>query len=175
MRRVILALAYVGAILFILGGMWALMDLAFVCFGGCKPADVPNKVSGLVPHFAPVLLPGIVIMTVAWVVCLTLLRRAQWQIWFRTVFAAPTLIFLVSALGLGVTWNVFAQTSAHYRTVAEGSYPIFFFTAIASVLLTLVSNFIVIIAGHALRRATVPGVLTPARATAGGWRHSASD
>jgi hypothetical protein len=161
-RRVVLAFAYVRAVLFFLAGIWALLDLEFVCLGGCEPASVPNRVIELLPHFVPFLLPGIVTMTVAWIVCLALLWRAQRQSRFRTVFAAPALTFLVSAISLIVTWSIFAQTSVNYRTVAEGSYPIFFFTVMACILLTLLTNLIVIVAGHRLRHATLPAVPAPA-------------
>lgn len=156
-RSIILALGYVGAVLFFLAGAWALFNLEFVCLGGCKPVDVPNRVVGLLPRFAPFLVPGIVLMTIAWIFCLVLLRRAHWQGWFRTfrtVLAVPMLIFGVSAISLIITWSVFAQTSMNYRTVAEGSYPVFFVTVRAAILLTLVSNLFVIIAGHVLHRAT---------------------
>ncbi len=157
MGRLILALAHVGAVLFFLAGVWALLNLELVCFlGACEPAEAPNRVIGILPYFVPHLIPGMVFMTVAWIVCLILLRRAQWAGWFRVVFAAPLLIVLVSLIALMITWSVFAQTSAQYRTVAEGSYPVFFVTVMASILLALVSNLIVIIAGHALRRATRP-------------------
>lgn len=91
------------------------------------------------------------------------------------VVAVPTLIFLVSATGLIVTGSVFAQTSALYRTVAEGSYPAFFFTVMTSTLLILVSNVFVILAGHALRRATPRAAPARGRAVAGGRGRSASD
>ncbi len=174
-RRVVLALGYIGAVLFFLAGVWALLNLEFVCFNGCAPADVPSRVIGLLPDFAPFLMPGIVMLVTAWIVCLILLRRARWQGWFRTVLVAPALIFVVSATGLIVTWTIFAQTSVNYRTVAEGSYPVFVVTVLVSMLLTLVSNLIVIIAGHALRRATWLAVPTRGRAVAGGRDRSASD
>lgn len=152
-RRIALALAYVGGAAFFLAGVWTLFDLEFVCLGGCVPADVPNKVIGLVPYFAPFLAPGIVMMVAAWIICLVLLRRAHWQGWFRTALAVPVILFTVSAIALIATWDIFAQTSALYHTVAEGGYPVFFFTVMGIILLTLVSNLIVIIAGHALRSA----------------------
>jgi hypothetical protein len=169
-RRVVLALGYVGGVLFFLAGIWALLDLEFVCLGGCVPADVPNRVIGLMPHFVPFLVPGIVMMVTAWIVCLVLLRRVQWREWSRTVFAARMIIFLGSGTSLIATWDIFAQTSENYRTVAEGSYPVFFFTVMASILLTLVSNLIVILASHALRRATPRGAPARGRAVAGARR-----
>ena len=173
--RVVLALACVGAVLFFLASVWALLNLEFVCFlGACEPADAPNRVIGILPYFVPYLIPGMVFMTVAWIVCLILLRRAQWPGWFRMVFAAPLLIVLVSLFALMITWSVFAQTSAQYRTVAEGSYQVFLVTVIASILLTLLGDLIVIVAGHKLRLATQPVVLTRGRVAAGGRRHSAS-
>ncbi len=174
-RRIVLTLAYVGGAAFFLAGAWTLFDLEFVCLGGCVPADVPNKVIGLAPQFAPFLAPGIVMMLTAWIICLRLLRRARWQGWFRTALAVPVILFIGTGTALIATWDIFAQTSALYRTVAEGSYPVFFFTVMASILLTLMSNLIVIIAGHALRRATLPAVPARGRAKTGAPRRSASD
>jgi hypothetical protein len=50
--------------------------------GGCEPADVRNRVIGLLPNFAPHLLLVNAIVTAAWLVCLTLLRRAGWRAGF---------------------------------------------------------------------------------------------
>ena len=174
-RGVVLTLAYLGGAAFFLAGVWTLFDLEFVCLGGCEPAAVPDKVIGLAPHFAPFLAPGVVMMMTAWIICLVLLRRAHWQGWFRTTLAVPVMLFMGSGTALFATWDIFAQTSALYRTVAEGSYPVFFVTVMASILLTLVSNLIVIITGHALRRATPPAVPARGRATADARRRSASD
>ena len=153
-RRVTPALAYLGGLLFFIAGLWTLLGLELVCLGGCQPAAVPDMVLRLaLPSYPLFLAPGVVMMIIAWIICLVLLRRAHWQGWFRPVIAVPVIVFTVSATALIATWDIFAQTSALYRTVAEGSYPVFFFTVMASILLTLVSNLIVIIAGHALRRA----------------------
>jgi hypothetical protein len=175
-RRVVLALGYVGSLLFLIAGLWALLGLEFVCLSGCQPAAVPDRVLRLaLPAYLLYLLPGSVAMLVAWIVCLVLLRRTQWRGWFRVVFAAPLLIFLTSAVGITVTWSIVAQTSWKYRTVAEGSYPIFMVAVMASILLTLVSNLIVIVAGHALRRATPRAAPARGHVAAGARNRSASD
>ena len=170
-RGVALALAYCGGVLFLLAGAWTVLGLEFICFGGCAPSDVPSRVLRVViPYYALFLLPGIVAMVIAWIICLVLLQRAQWRGWFRNVLFAPVLIFLGSANCLIIVWSIFAQTSADYRTVAEGSYPVFLVTVMASILLTLVSDLIVIVAGHALSRASLIAASAPGRATAGGRR-----
>ena len=167
-RGVALALAYFGGVLFLLAGAWTVLGLEFICIGGCTPSAVPSRVLRVViPYYAPLLLPGIVAMVIAWIICLVLLRRAQWRNWFRNALIAPVLIFLGSASTLLSVWSIFAQTSADYRTVAEGIYPVFLVTVMASILLTLVSDLIVIVASHALRRASLIAAPAPGRVAAG--------
>lgn len=163
-RGVVLTLAYLGGALFFLEGAWTFLGIGLTCFlGGCNfVADASRRF----PYFALICLPGLVMIAVAWIVCLALLRRAGWRHWFSAVLIVPLLLMVIAAFGLGATWNALVARMAE-AAAAPGplntSYHFsnFMTAIIVAILLMLVSDIVVIVAGHKLRRVSHGATVTP--------------
>lgn len=163
-RGTVLTLAYLGGVLFFLEGAWTMLGLAFTAFGGGYAFVA--AMSRRIPYFALVCLPGLVMIAVAWVVCLALLRQAGWRQWFNAALIVPLLLVGVAAVGLVTTWNALVARVAE-AAAAPGpldtsqSFSSFTTAIIVAFLLTLASDIIVIVAGHKLRRVSHGAMVTP--------------
>jgi hypothetical protein len=166
-RGVVLTLAYLGGALFFLEGVWTFLGVGLTCFGGgCNfVADASRRF----PYFALVCLPGVVMIAVAWIVCLALLRQAGWRHWFGAALIVPLLLVGTAAFGLGATWNALVARMAEAASApgpldTSYSFSSFMTAIIVAILLMLASDIVVIIAGHKLRRVSHGAMVTP-RAT----------
>src|SRR5690349_4154529 len=112
-RGVVLTLAYLGGALFFLEGVWTFLGIGLTCFGGgCNfVADASRRF----PYFALVCLPGLVMIAVAWIVCLALLRQVGWRQWLSAALIVSLLLLMLAAFGLISTWNALVARMAEAR------------------------------------------------------------
>lgn len=79
-RRLAPSLANLGGPLFLVASLWMALDLAIVCLGGCVSSDIAARViTWAIPAYPLYLLPGATTMLTAWIICLSLRRRAGWR------------------------------------------------------------------------------------------------
>ncbi|HEX5546259.1 MAG TPA: hypothetical protein VFX24_02560 [Ktedonobacterales bacterium] len=163
-RGVVLTLAYLGGVLFFLEGVWTFLGIGVTCFGGgCNfVADASRRF----PYFALVCLPGLVMIAVAWIICLALLRQAGWRHWFSAALTVPLLLVGTAAFGLISTWNALVARMAE-AAAAPGpldtsySFSSFMTAIVVAILLMLASDIVVIVSGHKLRRVSHGAMVTP--------------
>ena len=163
-RGVVLTLAYLGGVLFFLEGAWALLGVGLTCFGG--GCDFVADASRRFPYFALVCLPGVAMITVAWIVCLALLQWAGWRQWFSAALIVPLLLAGVAAVGLVSTWNALVARAAEAAKTlgpldTSQSFSSFMTAIIVAYLLMLTSDIVVIVAGHKLRHVSPTATVTP--------------
>jgi hypothetical protein len=150
-RRVALTLAYLGGLLFLLASAWTALGFELICLGGCDKSRIPELIVTMgLPYYGRLLLPGVAAMTIAWIICLAQLRRAQWSRMYRSVLFWPLLLAGLSGFGLVAVWVVLASVPSESVWVI---YPAWMVALFVAILLTLVGDTIVIVAGHRLRRA----------------------
>lgn len=100
-RRVALTLAYLGGLLFLLASAWTALGFELICLGGCDKSRIPELIVTMgLPYYGRLLLPGVAAMTIAWIICLAQLRRAQWSRMYRSVLFWPLLLAGLSGFGL---------------------------------------------------------------------------
>jgi hypothetical protein len=146
-----LALAYLGGLLFVLASAWTALGFELICLGGCDKSGIPKTIVTVgLPYYARLLLPGVAAMVIAWTICLARLRRAHWSRLYRSVLVWPLLLAGLSVFGLVVVWIVLATAPPESVWTI---YPAWMVALFLAILLTLVGDFIVIVAGHRLRRA----------------------
>ena len=122
MTRLALVLAYIGTVAFLGAAILNLFGLDFICYDICPPEDgLAAALAQRLTWYWDCLLPGVLALMIAWLLCLVQLGRTRrWVRFFAVLFmplvgvalAVVAALFAADGHLLPTTWTVFSSWGA---------------------------------------------------------------
>jgi hypothetical protein len=146
MARLVLAFAYLGLLLYVVGAAYAITHLQFVCANAACPsnADPSARLAAQLRQDASAALLGALLLALAWLICLAAHWRADhgWG-FFAVLLALPLGLWLASTAALGATdGRPFPATWEAFGTWRSALW--------AALLMSLIGPLVTILMAHRL-------------------------